>query len=226
MIRLLFVVLFTCLTAFSAFVAIKVPFLSLGFPKSLPSSETLYQWHGLVFGSHVISAQLLLVWLTGALLGPRRGGLAMLFYLLLGLVGVPIFTNGGGVAYVLQPTFGYLAAFVPAVVVVGSLSDSPRFGRTWRGMFLGLMLIQLPGLFYELLVRGRLLSPASWWHLGKVQVLQFLPGQLVLLTAVAFSVALIRKLDHALLTSNRAKRDAAYGPLLPTRPSEPEPEGV
>lgn len=213
--RLLFVLLFTSLTAFSAFVAIKVPFLSVGMPKTLPGAEALYQWKGLVFGSHVISAQLLMVWMTGALLGPRRGGLAMALYLAVGLGGLPIFTNGGGVGYLSQPTFGYLLTFVPAVIVVGLYAKDHRFGRTWTGMFIGLATIQLFGLLFELSVRGRFFSPAGWADLGWTQVLQFLPGQLALLTAAAFLVAGCRKLDAAYLAWSQEQRLKDEEPLLP-----------
>lgn len=215
MTRLLFVLLFTSLTAFSAFVAIKVPFLAWGMPKSLPGAESLYAWKGLIFGSHVISAQLLLVWLSGALLGPRRGGLAMALYLALGLGGLPIFTNGGGFGYVTQPTFGYLAAFLPAVVMTGVHAHDQHFGRTWLGMFYGLMMIQVCGLLYELAVRGLFFQPLSWWELGFGQVLQFLPGQLALMTVVAAVIAGVRKLDAAYLAWSSQKRDEEQEPLLP-----------
>jgi biotin transport system substrate-specific component len=213
--KLLFVLLFTSLTAFSAFVAIKVPFLAWGMPKSLPGAESLYQMKGLLFGSHIISAQLLMVWLTGALLGARRGGLAMALYLALGLGGLPIFTNGGGFGYVSQPTFGYLAAFLPAVIVTGIYACDHRFGHTWRGMFYGLAMVQGCGLVYELAVRGQFFRPASWWDLGWGQVLQFLPGQLALMTVVAAVIAAARKLDAAYLAWSSQKREEDQEPLLP-----------
>lgn len=213
MIRLLFVLLFTSLLACSAFVAVKVPFLQWGPPRHLPTAETLYHWKGLVFGSHVISAQLPAVWLTGALLGPRRGGLAVALYLALGLGGLPIFTNGGGFSYVGQPTFGYLAAFLPAVIVVGRLAEAPRFGRTWLGMALALAIVQGVGLTYEVVRSGLALSPSAWAQYGQTQVLQFLPGQLALLTAMAFAVASLRKLSA--WWDGREEDDDALEPLLP-----------
>lgn len=215
MTRLLFVLLFTSLTAFSAFVAIKVPFMAVGMPRSLPGAESLYAWKGLLFGSHIISAQLLMVWLTGALLGPRRGGLAMALYLALGLGGLPIFTNGGGFGYVTQPTFGYLAAFLPAVVVTGVHACDQHFGRTWLGMFYGLMMIQVCGLLYELANRGLFFQPPSWVELGWGQVLQFLPGQLALMTVVAAVIAAARKLDAMYLAYTAEQREAEQEPLIP-----------
>ena len=216
MIQLLFVLLFTSLTAFSAFVAIKLPFLAWGMPKLLPGAESLYQWNGLVFGSHLVSAQILMVWFTGALLGPRRGGLAMALYLGIGLGGLPIFTNGGGFGYLSQPTFGYLATFLPAVIVVGLFARDQRFGRTWLGFFWGFALIYGFGLVYELIVRQQFFSISGWLHLGWVQVLQFLPGYLALLTLVAFVVASVRKLDAAYLGWKQRRLGDDQEPILPS----------
>lgn len=213
--------------ASSAFVAIKVPFLAVGIPRTLPGAEALYQWHGLVFGSHVISAQLPVVWLTGALLGARRGGLAVALYLALGLGGLPIFTNGGGFAYVKQPTFGYLAAFLPAVMLVGWNGQAPRFGRTWRGMLLSLATVQISGLVYEVVTRGQLFSLEGWGTLLHNQVLQFLPGQLAMMTTVAFVVAVLRKIQAAWSASEAQKKAERLGPVLPsmtTTPADDLPE--
>jgi biotin transport system substrate-specific component len=222
-IRLLLVLFFTSLMASSAFVALKVPFLAPGVPRALPGAEALYQWHGWVFGDHVISAQLPVLWLTGALIGARRGGLAVALYLALGLGGLPIFTNGGGFAYIKQPTFGYLAAFLPAVLLVGINATTPHFGRIWRGMALGLVAVQVFGLIYEVILRGQFFSLEGWSLLARNQVLQFLPGQLALLTATAFVVACWRKLE-AFFDQRAARRKAELeGPLVPDL-DDPEPE--
>lgn len=215
MIRLLFVLLATSLLACSAFVAVKVPFLFSGMPRYLPAAETLYQWHGLVFGSHVISAQIPAVWLTGALLGPRRGGLAVALYLALGLGGLPIFTSGGGITYLAQPTFGYLLAFFPAVIIVGRMTDAPRFGRTWLGLAIALAVVQGTGLFYELIREGHLFTPAAWIQYGITQVLQFLPGQFALLTAMAFAISAVRKAIAYFDAQALSRHNETLLPLLP-----------
>ena len=63
-------------------------------------------------GTDVYTLQFLFTLLAGLLLGARLGAVAVAAYILLGLVGVPVFASGGGPAYVLQPTFGYLLGFV------------------------------------------------------------------------------------------------------------------
>jgi len=63
-------------------------------------------------GSTVYTLQFLATLLAGALLGGRLGALAVLTYTVMGLVGLPVFASGGGPSYILQPTFGYLVAFM------------------------------------------------------------------------------------------------------------------
>lgn len=63
-------------------------------------------------GTDVYTLQFLFTLLAGLVLGARLGAVAVAAYVLLGLLGVPVFASGGGPAYVLQPTFGYLLAFI------------------------------------------------------------------------------------------------------------------
>ena len=63
-------------------------------------------------GTDVYTLQFMFTLLAGLVLGARLGAIAVGSYVLLGLVGVPVFASGGGPAYLLQPTFGYLLAFI------------------------------------------------------------------------------------------------------------------
>jgi biotin transport system substrate-specific component len=60
------------------------------------------------------------VYAAGLLLGARWGGFSMLLYLLTGIAGVPVFSNGGtGLGYALGPTGGYLLGYLVAAVCIG-----------------------------------------------------------------------------------------------------------
>lgn len=63
-------------------------------------------------GADVYTLQFMFTLLAGLVLGARPGAMAVGSYVLLGLLGVPVFASGGGPAYILQPTFGYLLAFI------------------------------------------------------------------------------------------------------------------
>lgn len=69
-----------------------------------------------------ITFQLQVALLAGILLGCEWGFISITVYLILGLIGLPIFTQGGGLAYVLKPSFGYLVAFPFGTLLSGLIS--------------------------------------------------------------------------------------------------------
>jgi len=73
-------------------------------------------------GTDVYTLQFLATLLAGLVLGARLGAAAVGVYILLGLIGVPVFASGGGPGYVLQPTFGYLLGFVLQAYFCGRCS--------------------------------------------------------------------------------------------------------
>ncbi len=79
-----------------------------------------------------IGLQTLFVLLTGLVLGPLWGASAIVLYLLVGLLGLPVFAAGtGGPAHLAGPTGGYLLGFLPAAVVAGLIAR-PGHGRPLR----------------------------------------------------------------------------------------------
>lgn len=63
--------------------------------------------------------QLFFVVFAGIFLGSKLGLISQLIYVLIGLSGVPVFTKGGGLNYVFQPSFGYLIGFILAAYFAG-----------------------------------------------------------------------------------------------------------
>jgi biotin transport system substrate-specific component len=96
-----------------------------------------------------LSGQTLGVLLTGALLGPRLGALALLLYLVEGAIGLPFYAGGGSGWEVLRgATAGYLAGFVLAAALVGWLAArgwDRRVGSTVLMMALGNLVIYALG---------------------------------------------------------------------------------
>jgi biotin transport system substrate-specific component len=69
-----------------------------------------------------ITLQTFGVMLAGCLLGPVRGFLAVLLYLALGAIGLPVFAeHSSGLGTFTQPSAGYLLAF-PVAALVGGLA--------------------------------------------------------------------------------------------------------
>ncbi len=99
--------------------------------------------------------QVLFVFLAGALLGPGYGALSQGVYVLLGLVGLPVFVGGGGPMYVLQPTCGFLLSYIPAAAVVGWIcrgAETPSVGRITAACLAGLGVVYAVGLPYMALI--------------------------------------------------------------------------
>jgi biotin transport system substrate-specific component len=128
--------------------------------------------------------QYLFTMLAGLLLGGKRGSIAVWVYILLGLFGLPIFAQGGGPAYVLQPSFGYLIGFAVGAYVTGTVAHkvpSPSYRRILAANFLGLAVVYLFGMvYYSLMSRFYLGSPIGLWPLFLYCFLLAVPGDIVL----------------------------------------------
>ena len=72
-----------------------------------------------------ISLQVPALLLTALVCGPRPAMLAGVAYISLGLFQLPVFQAGGGLGYLLDPGFGYIAGFLPAAWLTGRLGRQP-----------------------------------------------------------------------------------------------------
>ncbi|GAC1374426.1 MAG: biotin transporter BioY [Ktedonobacteraceae bacterium] len=125
-----------------------------------------------------ITLQPLAVVLTGAALGSKRGGLAMLAYLAEGAAGLPVFAGGSaGFIHLLGFTAGYLWSYPIAAFVTGLLCE-----RGLDRRYLTSALAMLPGLLiiYALGVPWLALTA----HMNAAQafvagMLPFIPGDLL-----------------------------------------------
>lgn len=120
--------LFAALSAIGAFMKIPLP------PPMVP-----------------FTLQFLFAALAGVLLGAKLGGWSQLIYVLVGLSGIPVFTQGGGIGYVLKPTFGYLIGFVIAAFIIGLIMEklqTANFKNLFIASFVGLMVVYGIGVSY------------------------------------------------------------------------------
>lgn len=91
------------------------------------------------------------IYFAAILLGGKFGTISVLLYLLLGLVGVPVFTGfTGGPAKVFGPTGGYLLGYIFMALICGFVTErfAGKFVFRFLGMFLGTFVCYLLGTFW------------------------------------------------------------------------------
>ncbi len=128
------------------------------------------------------------VMLSGILLGKKVGVMACALYLLLGLLGLPVFALGGGIGYLLQPTFGYLLGFVPAAFVIGRIAEKKK---TLPGLLLatgsGLLVIYgLGTIYYAVLAMVYLKKEIAVWTLLMTCIFSTLPVDILWMVLATF----------------------------------------
>lgn len=158
---LILTALFAALTAVGAF--IKIPFLY-----------------------SAITLQFFFTALSGILLGAKYGALSQLVYVGLGLLGLPIFTSGGGFGYFLYPTCGFLIGLIPAAWIVGKLTAGSRsLGRIVLASLAGLAVLYLVGLPYMALILNVYMGKGmSAWAILMAGMIPFLPGDMVKIAVI------------------------------------------
>ena len=137
--------------------------------------------------------QVFFVFMAGILLGPKYGALSQGIYLLLGLIGIPVFIGGGGPSYVLQPTFGFLLSYIPAAAVTGALCREAKYWRIAAACLAGLLVIYLIGLPYMALIVNVYLGKGLTF--GQI----LMSGMVIFLPYDAVKIVLTGVLGKALL---------------------------
>ncbi|PZO79352.1 MAG: BioY family transporter [Mesorhizobium amorphae] len=122
--------------------------------------------------------------LAGTILGAKRGGLAVLLFILLVAVGLPVLSGGrGGLAVLLGPTGGYIFGWIAAAVVCGLLSERlVREGQSeWRQMGGFFLAAVLGGIVVLYAIGAPWVTASTGTPLGTVLAgsLAFIPGDLL-----------------------------------------------
>lgn len=147
------------------------------------------------FGPMSITLQTMLAALAGIVLGPRWGAASQGVYLALGLMGLPIFTMGGGLGYVFQPSFGFLLGFPLTAAVAGTLAgERPTPLRTAVAAAVGILAGYVIGTPYMGLVLNLYLNKGlDVWTVVKTGCLIYLPGEAVKVAATALVAPPLRR---------------------------------
>ncbi len=171
--------MFTALIAVGAFIRIPIP----------PVAVTLQDFFTLM---------------AGYVLGKKYGAISTALYMALGLIGLPIFTSGGGPAAVLTPSFGYIIGFIAGAFFAGwwiEFRKSISFGDLCIAGIGNILLIYLIGCGYaELIAVFVLKTPIAAGTLLVSYFAVFLPGDIAKMLLAALLcrkyLPLFRKYAH------------------------------
>lgn len=145
-----------------------------------------------------VSLQVFFALLAGFLLGARNGFLSILAYLIIGLIGVPVFAHGGGLGYLIKPTFGFLIGFAFAALFAGLLTNrekKPRFSRLVVAALVGEMAYYACGLIYYFIMFNFVLSGTVGIGIAKLFSVWFLstviPDTVICMLAAVLAYRLV-----------------------------------
>lgn len=151
-------------------------------------------WISVPMGDSVITLQTFGIFLTLGLLGGRRGSVTILVYLLLGTIGVPVFSAfRGGFGALLGTTGGYIFGFMLTALLYWFLTS-------FRDTPLTRLIAMVLGLFV-------CYGCGSWWYLTRyLSAGGFTLGAVLLKCVVPYLIPDAVKLTLAWLLTARLKR--------------------
>lgn len=151
--------LFTALIAVGAFIKIPVPVVPF-------------------------TLQFLFTTLAGLLLGSKRGAISVAAYMILGLAGLPIFSEGGGFGYIFKPSFGYIIGFCVGTYVTGLIAEKLKKKSAFGYMsanFAGLLIVYAMGMIYYYVLSNYVIhTPIGLWPLFLYCFILAVPGDICL----------------------------------------------
>lgn len=139
------------------------------------------------------------IFLAVAVLGGRRGSLAVLIYILLGCVGIPVFSGfAGGIGYLMGNTGGYIVGFLAAALMMWAL-ECVCGRKTWAlalQMTVGQLVCYAFGTVWFMSVYGRNTGMIGLKSVLGMCVFPFIvPDLLKMLLALAVSGRIKKVLD-------------------------------
>ena len=168
--------LFTALIAAGAFIKIPVPVVPF-------------------------TLQYLFTMLAGLFLGSRKGMISVVAYMLLGLAGLPIFSEGGGIWYIFKPSFGYIIGFCLGTYVTGLIAERLKQKTVFRYLLAnlaGLMIVYICGMVYYYVICNYVIdTPIGIWPLA-------VPGDIALSILGAVIAKRVRPVVHQYLFDSKS----------------------
>lgn len=142
-----------------------------------------------------LTMQMFVVFLIPLVFGARVSFYGVALYIVLGLVGLPIFSGGGGLGYVLKPSFGYLIGYLAAMIPAGLIAERIN---NFKGFFLAGLVSIIIIYFFGILglylninyIQGKEILLSTAFKAGVISFI--IPDLIKLAGAIVISPALSR----------------------------------
>ena len=143
-----------------------------------------------------ITLQTFFVLLTGLVLPVKASTLATFTYIILGLIGLPIFSGGGGLGYILMPNFGFIIGFFIATVIISVVTQKLKYSKLWEYIIIslfGIAVIYIIGVLYFAFITNVYNNNnySAIWFIQTV-FLPFLPKEIICIFLASISAYKIR----------------------------------
>lgn len=158
----------------------------------------LCSWITVPIGTIPITLQTFAIFICATLLGEKKGTVSLIVYLLLGIVGLPIFSSfQSGFAVLLGATGGYLTGFIFITIIGGFFCRkfSNNTVLTYIGLITGLFLCYLSGTLWYVCVY---LKNFSWSNISSVLLTCVLPYIIPDLIKMQLAIILSKKIKTVL----------------------------
>lgn len=142
-----------------------------------------------------ITLQMPMILLTALLLGSKLSVTATTVYLLVGLIGVPVFAGGGGLGSLISPSFGFVIGFIPAAFIAGfgAKKDIP-FYQVLIYTYLALVIVFIFGAIYFVAVMTFVIgTPVGLMEALMITVVPFIIKDFIVGTLTASFAVLLKK---------------------------------
>ena len=140
------------------------------------------------------------VFMTGLLLTPFYAGLTVFIYVLLGLIGIPLFAGfSGGFQTVFSPTFGFLISFIIGAAFISKFAHGEKnFGKIMIVLVLAEVIfyaIGLPYMYYILNnVMGSSINVSKMFSIGMIPFI--IPDMIKAIVAAIIAPRILKALNN------------------------------
>lgn len=143
-----------------------------------------------------ITLQPFMVYIIAFSLNKKKSTTAIILYTVLGLIGIPIFANGGGIGYIFQPSFGFILGFILVTLIAGTILEHVKSTKVSTYIITGLIcevFLYIIGITYmHIILKYHMHADKSVGTLIYLYCLPYLPSDILSVVVAGIVASRIR----------------------------------